>query len=53
VVTWPEGKRKPKTHQLYNLAGGGVVGGAFWRFLLGLIFFIPLIGLAIGGGWAR
>lgn len=50
IVTWPEGKNKPKTQQLHNLAGMGALGGAFWGMLFGLIFFIPLIGLAIGAG---
>jgi uncharacterized membrane protein len=50
VVTWPPDKRKPKTHQMHNLTGGGALGGAFWGFLFGLIFFVPLIGLAIGAG---
>ena len=48
VVSWPEGAKKPRTHQLNNLAGPGALGGAFWGFLFGLIFFIPLLGLAIG-----
>src|SRR4051794_33328570 len=48
TVSWPEGKKKPKTHQLSNLAGAGALGGAFWGLLFGLLFFIPLLGLAIG-----
>lgn len=48
VVEWQEGKKKPKTHQLNNIAGGGALGGAFWGFLFGLIFFVPLIGMALG-----
>jgi uncharacterized membrane protein len=48
VVSWPEGKKKPKTHQLNNLVGAGALGGAFWGLLFGLIFLIPLLGLAIG-----
>jgi uncharacterized membrane protein len=48
IVTWPEGKKKPKTKQLNNLAGAGALGGAFWGLLFGLIFFIPILGLAIG-----
>jgi uncharacterized membrane protein len=50
VVSWPEGKKKPKTHQMHNLTGGGALGGAFWGFLFGLIFFVPFLGLAIGAG---
>ncbi|HEY1689003.1 MAG TPA: DUF1269 domain-containing protein [Solirubrobacteraceae bacterium] len=48
VVSWPSGKKKPRTRQLHNLTGAGALGGAFWGLLFGLIFFIPLFGLAIG-----
>jgi uncharacterized membrane protein len=48
IVTWPTGKKKPKTRQLYNLAGAGAMGGAFWGMLFGLIFFVPFFGMAIG-----
>jgi uncharacterized membrane protein len=47
-VTWPEGKKKPKTKQLANLAGIGALDGAFWGMLFGLIFFVPFFGMAIG-----
>lgn len=48
IVTWPTGKKKPKTRQLHNMAGIGALDGAFWGMLFGLIFFIPLFGLAVG-----
>jgi uncharacterized membrane protein len=48
IVTWPTGKKKPKTRQLTNMAGVGALSGAFWGMLFGLIFFIPFFGLAIG-----
>ena len=48
VVTWPEGKSKPKTKQAVNLAGIGAMQGAFWGMLFGLIFFVPFFGLAVG-----
>jgi len=48
IVSWPVGKKGPKTRQLYNLAGVGALGGAFWGLLFGLIFFVPLLGMAIG-----
>jgi uncharacterized membrane protein len=50
TVIWEEGKKKPKTRQLYNLAGAGALSGAFWGMLFGLLFFIPFVGLAIGAG---
>ena len=48
IVTWPVGRKSPKTKQLNNLAGAGAMQGAFWGMLFGLIFFIPFFGLAIG-----
>lgn len=48
TVSWPEGKKKPKTHQLASTAGAGALGGAFWGMLFGLIFFVPLLGAALG-----
>ncbi|MGW1339518.1 DUF1269 domain-containing protein [Kribbella sp. NPDC002412] len=48
TVSWEEGKKKPKTRQLHNLAGAGAMGGMFWGMLFGLIFFVPLFGAAIG-----
>ena len=48
IVSWPKGKKKPKTRHLSSLAGIGALGGAFWGMLFGLIFFIPFLGLAIG-----
>ncbi len=48
IVTWPEGKKKPKTQQLVNMTGVGALSGAFWGMLFGLIFFIPFFGMAIG-----
>ena len=48
IVTWPQGKKGPKTEQLHSLAGQGALMGAFWGMLFGLIFFIPFFGLAVG-----
>jgi len=52
IVTWPEGKKSPKTKQLANLAGIGALDGAFWGMLFGmlfgLLFFAPWLGLAVG-----
>ena len=38
VLTWAEGDSKPKTRQLHSMTGAGAMGGAFWGFLIGLIF---------------
>jgi uncharacterized membrane protein len=48
IVTWPGGKKKPKTKQMANLAGIGALDGAFWGMLFGLIFFVPFFGMAVG-----
>lgn len=48
VVSWEEGKKKPKTRQANNLTAGGALSGAFWGWLFGLLFFVPLLGMAVG-----
>ncbi len=48
IVSWPEGKKKPKTKQLSSMTGVGALSGAFWGMLFGLIFFIPIFGLVVG-----
>jgi uncharacterized membrane protein len=48
IVTWPEGKKKPKTQQAFGTTGAGALSGAFWGMLFGLIFFIPFLGMAVG-----
>ena len=48
VVSWEAGRKKPKTEQMHDMRKGGALGGGFWGLLFGLIFFIPILGLAIG-----
>lgn len=48
TVSWPVGKKGPKTKQAVNMAGAGALDGAFWGMLFGLIFFVPFFGMAIG-----
>lgn len=48
VVSWPEGRKKPKTRELRDTKKAGALGGGFWGLLFGLIFFVPILGLAIG-----
>jgi uncharacterized membrane protein len=50
IVTWPAGKKKPKTRQLQSMTGAGALMGAFWGMLFGLLFFVPILGLAVGAG---
>jgi uncharacterized membrane protein len=46
VVRRQDGKAKVK--QANNLVGAGAWGGAFWGMLIGLLFFAPWLGLAVG-----
>lgn len=48
VVTWPQGKKKPRTRQLSDMTATGALNGAFWGMLFGMIFFVPLLGMAMG-----
>lgn len=48
IVSWPLGKKSPKTRQLVDLVAAGAIGGMFWGFLLGVIFLTPLFGMALG-----
>jgi uncharacterized membrane protein len=46
VIRKPDGKVKIK--QAVSLVGAGALGGAFWGMLIGLLFWMPWLGLAIG-----
>ena len=48
TVSWPQGAKKPKTRQAIGLKVIGALDGAFWGMLFGLIFFVPLLGMAFG-----
>jgi uncharacterized membrane protein len=37
-----------KVKQANNLVGAGAYGGAFWGMLIGLLFWMPWLGLAVG-----
>ena len=50
TISWPEGKKKPKSKHLDDMTGPGAMGGAFWGMLFGLIFFVPFLGMAVGAG---
>lgn len=46
VVRRQDGKVKVK--QAVSLVGQGALGGAFWGLLIGIIFWMPWLGLAVG-----
>jgi len=46
VTKSPEGKLK--LHQGSSLTGAGAAGGALWGFVFGLLFLVPIAGLALG-----
>lgn len=46
VVRRQDGKVKVK--QAVSLVGAGALGGAFWGMLIGIIFWMPWLGLAVG-----
>ena len=48
VVSWEPDRKKPKTRELHSMKKAGALGGGFWGLLFGLIFFVPILGLAIG-----
>jgi uncharacterized membrane protein len=47
VIVERRGDGKVKLHQP-SLAGAGAAGGALWGGLIGLIFLVPLFGMAVG-----
>jgi uncharacterized membrane protein len=47
VIVERQGDGKVKLHQP-SMAGAGAAGGALWGGLIGLIFLMPLFGMAIG-----
>jgi uncharacterized membrane protein len=48
TVTWPKGKKQPRTRQAVELVSRGALDGAFWGMLFGFLFFMPLLGMAVG-----
>ena len=48
VVVTRDDNGKVKLHQTNKLVAGGAAGGALWGGLIGLIFFVPLRGMAVG-----
>jgi uncharacterized membrane protein len=39
-----------KLHQAANLTATGAISGGFWGLLIGMLFFNPIVGVAVGAG---
>lgn len=50
VVVTKDAEGKIKLHQAVNMTAMGALSGGFWGMLIGMIFFNPLLGLAVGAG---
>ena len=50
VVTWPEGEKKPTTHEGHEERWHSSGWGALWGVLIGALFFVPVIGGVVGAG---
>lgn len=48
ALSWPANTIKLRTSELSPPGSARALGGSFWGLLLGLIFFVPLIGAALG-----
>lgn len=48
VVAVKDEKGRIRLNQPFSLAGAGAVSGGFWGALIGLIFMVPLLGMAVG-----
>jgi uncharacterized membrane protein len=48
VVVVHRADGKTETKQLKRFAGEKALGGTFWGFLIGIIFFVPIIGAIVG-----
>src|SRR5215471_7597707 len=50
IVSWPDDARVPSITELHSLVGAGNLGGAFWGTVFGLLYLVPVLGLAIYAG---
>jgi uncharacterized membrane protein len=48
VVAVKDEKGRVRLNQPFSPAGAGAVSGGFWGALIGLIFMVPLLGMAVG-----
>ena len=50
AYAYRDAKGKVRIHQAISLTGAGAASGALWGTLIGLLFLMPVAGLAIGAG---
>lgn len=48
LVRWETGAPRPVTQQLNSVVGVGAFGDMFWGVLFGILFYLPLLGAAVG-----
>ena len=53
VVAWAERDPKPRAYQARSIAGPDPLSSAFWGFLFGVAFLLPLAGDAEPAGLTR
>jgi uncharacterized membrane protein len=50
AYAYKDAKGKVRIHQAVSLTGAGAASGALWGTLIGMLFLMPVAGLAIGAG---
>jgi len=50
AYAYRDDKGKVRIHQAVSLIGAGAASGALWGTLIGMLFLMPVAGLAIGAG---
>ena len=50
AYAYRDDKGKVRIHQAVSLTGAGAASGALWGTLIGMLFLVPVAGLAIGAG---
>jgi uncharacterized membrane protein len=50
AYAYRDDKGKVRIHQAVSLSGAGAASGALWGTLMGMLFLMPVAGLAIGAG---
>jgi uncharacterized membrane protein len=48
AYTYRDDKGKVRIHQAVSLTGAGAASGALWGTLIGMLFLVPVAGLAVG-----